>query len=397
MSFAHPSFVAGCKLRLASLVFVAGMAPALGHGQAAGQASAPAVSGSAAPADARAWLQRIHKAANSGNYRGTLVFSTAGLMSSSRVWHYCVGDQTYEKLESLDGRQRMVIRRNDEVQTVWPQARLTVHERRDALPGWQTTPQRVDPRALEQYAVRLEGTSRVAGRDADVLLLDPRDTMRYAQRLWADRETGLMLRADVLGPAPERKVLESAAFSEVEIDVKPQPKAITQEAGRIASLGYRVLRPKQQKVQLEDEGWVLRAAVPGFALTGCIRRELADEMGADDDGSSAKSNSNGSANGPSQQQGALAPPPGLTSFASTAALRPVAPASVLQAVFSDGLAHVSVFIEPFDAQRHRQELLAHLGATSTVSLQHEGYWLTAVGDAPPGTLRRIAESLQRRR
>lgn len=385
------------RLRPAALVLAAGLAPALGQAQAAAEGPASGAWGSATPADARAWLQRIHKAANSGNYRGTLVFSTAGLMSSSRVWHYCVGDQTYEKLESLDGRQRMVIRRNDEVQTVWPQARLTVHERRDALPGWQTTPQRVDLRALEQYAVRLEGTSRVAGRDADVLLLDPRDTMRYAQRLWADRATGLMLRADVLGPAPERKVLESAAFSEVEIDVKPQPKTVMQEASRIASLGYRVLRPKQQKVQLEDEGWVLRAAVPGFALTGCIRRELAHETGVDDDnGSSSGSGSaNSAANGPAT--GALAPPPGLTAFASTAAARTAAAPSVLQAVFSDGLAHVSVFIEPFDAQRHRQELLAHLGATSTVSLQHEGYWLTAVGDAPPGTLRRIAESLQRRR
>lgn len=365
---------------LTALVLSVGLAPAAAQVPAAAAGSAAG----SPTADARGWLQRIHKAANSGNYRGTLVFSAGGSMSSSRVWHYCVGDQTYEKLESLDGRQRQVIRKNEEVQTIWPQAKLAVHEKREALPGWQTTPQRVDPRALEQYVVRLEGSSRVAGREADVLLLDPRDAMRYAQRLWADRDTGLMLRADVLGPAPERQVLESAAFSEVEIGVKPQPKAVTEAASRIASQGYRVVRPKQQRVQLEDEGWSLRSSVPGFVLTGCIRRELAHELSEED-----SQQANGSA--------AETATPGMAAFASTAPARPAAPEPVLQAVFSDGLAHVSVFIEPFDAQRHKQEVQAHLGATSTVALRHEGYWLTAVGDAPPGTLRRIAESLQRRR
>lgn len=335
----------------------------------------------AAPADARSWLQRIHNAANSGNYRGTLVFSAGGAMSSSRVWHYCVGDQTYEKLEALDGRQRQVLRQNEEVQTVWPQARVAVIEKREALPGWQTTPQRVDPRALEQYVVRREGSSRVAGREADVLLLDPRDGMRYAQRLWADHATGLMLRADVL--APDASVLESAAFSEVEIGVKPQPRTVTQAAARTSAEGFRVVRPRQQRVQLEDEGWTAKPAVAGFVLTGCVKRELDNGLAPEAE------NANG---GAKPVAGGLAQGGGKAPASSVAQAEPV-----LQAVFSDGLAHVSVFIEPYDAQRHRNEMQAHLGATSTLTLQRDGYWFTAVGDAPPGTLRRIAESLQRRR
>ena len=65
--------------------------------------------------------------------------------------------------------------------------------------------------------MRREGRERVAGRDADVLLLQPRDEWRFAQRIWADQDTGLMLRADIVGPG--RAVLESSAFSEVEIGV----------------------------------------------------------------------------------------------------------------------------------------------------------------------------------
>jgi sigma-E factor negative regulatory protein RseB len=332
--------------------------PALGvvcaflPGLAAAQAVAPASAD-----DARAWLQRIHSAANSGNYRGTLVFSAGGSMSSSRVWHYCVGDQTWEKLESLDGRQRQVIRHNDDVHTIWPQSRLAVLEKRDALPGWQVTPQSVDPRVLEQYRLQREGASRVAGREADVLLLEPLDGLRYAQRLWADRSTGLMLRAEVLTPEPNRTVLESAAFSEVEIGIKPQPKTLMQAATRTE--GYRVLRPRQQRVNLQDEGWTLARPVPGFQLTGCVKRELDSSR-------------------PAAEGSTVADP-------------------VLQAVFSDGLAHVSLFIEPYDARRHKREMQAHLGATSTVTLRRQDHWFTAVGDAPAATLKRIAESLDRRR
>ncbi len=311
------------------------------------------------PDDARAWLQRIHAAANSGNYRGTLVFSTGGSMSSSRVWHYCIGDQTWEKLESLDGRQRQVIRHNEDVHTLWPQSRVAVIEKRDALPGWQVTPQSVDPRVLEQYQLQREGESRVAGREADVLLLEPQDALRYAQRLWVDRRSGLMLRAEVLTPQPNRAVLESAAFSEVEIGIKPQPKVLMQAAQRTE--GFRVLRPTQQRVTLQDEGWTLARPVAGFKLSGCVKREL--------DSGRAGQEQAGSSDGD----------------------------RVLQAVFSDGLAHVSLFIEPYNAARHKREMQAQLGATTTVSLRRDGHWFTAVGDAPAATLKMIAESLDRRR
>lgn len=336
---------------LPALALASALAPAFLPAAALAQASA------ASTDDARAWLQRMHTAANSGNYRGTLVFSAGGTMSSSRVWHYCVGDQTYEKLESQDGRQRQIVRHNDDVHTIWPQSRVTVIEKRDALPGWQVTPQRVDPRALDQYQVQREGPSRVAGREADVLLLMPNDQLRYPQRLWADRATGLMLRAEVLSLGTERQVLESAAFSEVEIGIRPQPKVVMAAAARTE--GFRVVRPKQESVKLEDHGWTQAQTVPGFQLTGCVKRDLAAGHG---------------------------------DIASTAPAKPV-----LQAVFSDGLAQVSIFIEPFDAQRHKQEMQAHLGATSTVTLRRQDHWFTAVGDAPPGTLRLLAESLVRRR
>jgi sigma-E factor negative regulatory protein RseB len=310
--------------------------------------------------DARAWLSRIHTAAASGNYQGTMVSTVAGTMSSSRVMHFFVADQTYEQLEMLDGRQQRILRHNDTVQTVWPQAKTAVLERRETLGAWSTTPQEVQPQALENYDIRREADSRVAGREVAVFILEPRDMLRYPQRLWADMATGLMLRADVIGlPVPNganapREVLESTAFSEVAIGVKPQPELVTQGLQIAKKLeGYRVVRPQQQRTSLEAEGWTQAAGVPGFKLAGCVRRGM-DATGTDE-------------------------PP------------------VLQAVFSDGLTHVSVFVEAFRPQRHRGEALGQRGATATLMQRRGDFWVTVVGDVPPASLRLFAATLERRR
>lgn len=305
-----------------------------------------------APAEARGWLNRIRNAASSGNYQGTMVFSVGGSFSSSRVAHYSVGDQTFEQLEALDGRQQRVLRHNDAVHTMWPQSRLAVIEMRETRAAWSTTPQEVDPRALEQYALRQEGDARIAGRSAAVFLLQPRDALRYAQRVWADRASGLMLRADVLGLAAEGwPVLESTAFSEINIGVRPQPETVLQ-ALRNPLEGYRVLRPQQQRTELGAEGWTLARPVPGFALSSCLRRVM--ETAGDG-------------------------------------------VQVVQAIFTDGLTHVSLFIEPFQAQRHRGELQAQQGATSTLMLRRGENWITVVGDVPAATLKLFAASVERRK
>jgi len=309
------------------------------------------------PDDARAWLQRIHSAANTGNYRGTMVYSAGGAISSSRVWHFCVGEQTFEKIEALDGRQQTVVRHNDDVHTLWPQAKLAVFEKREAVFGRQATPQSVDPRALEQYRFRREAESRVAGRDAVVFLLEPRDELRFAQRLWADQASGLLLRADVLGAAgagsSAAPVIESASFSEVEIGVRPQPRAVTDVVRALD--GYKVLRPWHQRTQLDDEGWTLARPVAGFQLIGCLKRPVLASGDRSDE------------------------------------------RRALQAVFSDGLAHVSVFIEPFDLARHRREVVTAAGAMHTLTVRRQEYWITAVGDAPPAALKALAASIERKR
>ena len=79
---------------------------------------------------------------------------------------------------------------------------------------------------------------------------------------------------------------------------------------------------------------------------------------------------------------------------SAAGDRPDRP-QVLQTIFSDGLTHVSVFIEPFDPQRHTRPMQAAVGPTWTLMQRQGPWWVTIVGDVPPATLRVFAKGLER--
>jgi sigma-E factor negative regulatory protein RseB len=299
--------------------------------------------------EARKWLGRIHAAAHERNYQGTLVFSADGALSSARVAHFCEGAQSYERVEVLDGRMQQTYRHNDRVLTLWPHSRVAVVEERD--PRQASLRPVIEPRAEEQYELREQGSDHVAGREAQILLLSPRDENRFAQRLWIDSRTGLMLRGDVLGP--RQQVLESSAFTQVEIGVKPRPQSVLQPMKQRD--GYRQVRPAQVATQLESEGWVLRSVVPGFQLSSSTRRTLDASEGAAE------------------------------------------PAPVLQAVFSDGLTHVSMFIEAIDRQRHKKPLLTQVGATHTLMQPHGSeWWITVMGDVPASTLKQFFQALERR-
>jgi sigma-E factor negative regulatory protein RseB len=306
-----------------------------------------------APLDARAWLVRVHEAASLRNYQGTQVVTAGGAVSASRVAHYCDGSHQYERVDMLDGQMRRVFRHNDTVYTVWPQRQIAVVEEREPVPPFPAVLETSGETLTEHYELLSQGLDRQAGYDTEVFLLKPRDKLRFAQRLWAERSTGLLLRADVLGPHGE--VLESSAFSEVAIGVKPQPETVLQPMKKLE--GYRIVRPAVVPTQLETEGWAMKQSVPGFKQVSCVKRPL----------------------------DAIVPDPGAAST------------QVLQAIFSDGLTHVSLFIEPFDGQRHQRAMATAVGATHTLMGREGDWWITVVGDVPLTTLKQFAGSLERRK
>ena len=300
--------------------------------------------------EVRAWLMRIHNAASHRNFQGTFVVSSAGAVSSARIVHFCVGPNQFERIESLDGQMRHVFRYNDVVHTLWPKARVALIEQRGLLATFPALLQAGDDRIVDFYDVRSQGVERMAGRDAEMLVLRPKDAWRYGYRLWADKESGLLLRVEVLGDKGE--VLEASAFSDVTMGGKAHPETVLLPMKKLD--GYRVLRPTLTPARLDAEGWTLQKPVPGFAQVSSVRRALA--TAADD------------------------------------ARDPATP--VLQTIYSDGLTYVSVFIEPYNSERHTRGMHTSIGATQTLMRRLGDWWVTVVGDVPATTLRQFANGLE---
>lgn len=289
------------------------------------------------------WLMRMHEASRQRSYIGTFVVSSGGgAMSSARIWHACDGQQQVERVESLTGAPRTTFRRNDEVVTFLPESRTVRSERRETLGLFPDLLKSSETSIPEFYAAKRVGQDRVAGFDADVVQLAPKDNLRFGYRIWSEKKSGLVVKVQTLDT--DGQVLEQAAFSELQLDAPVRMDKLAQMMAVPA--GWRVEKTEAVKTTAEAEGWALRAAVSGFKPMSCYKQ------------------------------------PGD---------------GVMQWIFSDGLGSVSLFVESFDGQRHTREGVFASGATHTLTRRVQDWWLTAVGEVPPQTLKAFAQSLERRR
>jgi sigma-E factor negative regulatory protein RseB len=295
------------------------------------------------------WLVRMHEASRVRSYIGTfVVLSNSGSMSSARIWHACEGDQQVERVESLTGAPRSVFRRNDEVLTFLPESRVVRAEKRESLGMFPSLLKAGEASIPQFYAARALGTDRVAGFEADVVQLAPKDNLRFGYRVWSEKKSGLVVKLQTL--SADGAVLEQVGFSELQLDAPVRVDKLNQMMS--STEGWRVEKADALKTTADAEGWQLKSPVAGFKPVSCYRRPGAAGAAAD---------------------------------------------GTMQWVFSDGLAAVSLFVEAYDRQRHRQEGLFASGATQTLTRRIQDWWLTAVGEVPQQTLNAFAQSLERRK
>ena len=309
---------------------------------------APAVVASTAEASSiNDWLMRMHEASRNQSYVGTFVVSSGGVMSSAKIWHVCDGAQQVERVETLTGAPRSIFRRNDQVVTFMPEHKVVRTEKRESLGLFPELLKSTDNRIADFYQARPEGSERVAGVEADIVALVPKDGLRFGYRVWAEQKKGLVVKLQTLDT--DGKVLEQAAFSELQFDAPIKIDKLTQMMGKTE--GYRVEKPDLIKTTASAEGWLLKTPVAGFQAMSCYKRPDANQSKGEP----------------------------------------------MQWIFSDGLASVSIFVEAFDGQRHRKESGLSMGATQSLARRSGAYWLTVMGEVPLATLRLFADGLERKK
>jgi sigma-E factor negative regulatory protein RseB len=290
------------------------------------------------------WLQAIQEAAQRQSFLGTVVVRRGGEVHATRVYQSWDGTTSRERVLALDGPPREFLREGETLQCLYPREHRVVIEE-GARPRSFPAIAAVRPaEILANYTLRTGGVERVAGTPCRVLDLLPRDHLRYGYRLWVEPASGLLLKAQTLDE--HAAVIEQAAFSEVRLGEALDPSLLR---ASWSTEGWQFERRESQAAQHALEGW--RITPPsGFHRLAEVARNLAR-------------------------------------------FRDAPPRPTFQTVYSDGLATVSVFIEPGPAVGEAPGHALRRGPVTAVSRQLEEARVTVVGEVPPETARALAESV----
>jgi len=298
--------------------------------------------------DAQAWLKKIQLSAQKLSYAGTFVYQQGTQMRTSRISHVMHGKNELEKLEILDGKPREYIRNNEEISCYIPESKSIRVEKRvthDVFPAILGA----NPADLaEHYELKKGETGRVAGYDTQAIVLEPKDKLRYGYKLWAEKSTGLLLRAQTINEKSD--VVEQIAFTQISIS-HVDPASV--KPSFTNTHGWRVENAVMSETNLS--GWSVKAMPAGFKKIREMKRVVADSAPV------------GSAPASTQRE-------------------------VSQIVYSDGLAAISIFIEP--GTQSRTEGTMQQGAMNIIGKRQGDFWLTVVGEVPAAAIKQVANSIE---
>jgi len=313
---------------------------------AAGAVALAACAAQAAPGeDPLAWLQRAAQAARGVSYAGTFVHTNGDHTSTVRISHAMVGNDEHERVEPLDGPSYEIVRKNDEMFCYFPDAKTVRLDRRVTARFFPTILSGAPAAVAASYDVKLGTTERVLGYECRWIRLEPRDAMRHSQSICSEVQTGLALRARTLNE--KRQPVEHYTFTDLRIGpqvARPEMKSIFE--ARLKS--WISDKQPREETRTVDTGWTVTNAPAGFFKVAELRRTL-----------------------PGREQ------------------------PVSQLIYTDGLANMSVFVEPNKPSRVG-EASSEDGAT-TFFVRPMGETLVSVlGEVPLATAQQVARSVARR-
>ncbi len=296
-------------------------------------------------ADALRWMQRANEVSRSLTYTGTFIYQSDSRTETSRLVHAVDGGRELERLEVLDGSPREVTREDNEVKCYLPDSHLLVLERRTTRRSFPAVLPEGPGGLTEVYLIRSGTPARVAGFETQSILADPRDEFRYGRQFWVDAKSGLLLKASLR--AEHGESLESFTFTELRIGGPIDREALKARANTRDG-EWKVHDLRSTESVGDDGAWVFRNQIPGFRRVSEMKR-------------------------PS---------------------RPDAPES-RHVVFSDGLAAISVFIEPLLEGKPKPEIgMFAMGAINVYKRLAGGVLVVVMGDVPVAALKRLGDGIE---
>ena len=290
--------------------------------------------------EAHQWLDRMTQAVEELSYQGTFVHLLGDEVETLQIVHINADGRIGERIVSMDGVGREIIRNEDEIYGIFPDRQIVLlEERRDVSPLVSALPNYSED-LRRSYEFVLMSTERVVERDTQVVAILPRDEFRYGYLLWLDNETAMPLKSQLRDG--RGRTVEQMAFTRIEIsdDIKASALEPT-----IDTQGFQVIQAQDDGQTEETPQWRAMQLPNGFQL-------------------------------------------------SVATLTPMAGSEdpVQHLVYSDGLATVSVFIEDQTSESEVAGGFSRMGSANAYSHVSGGRQITAVGEVPMVTVESIATS-----
>lgn len=292
------------------------------------------------------WLHRMSDAVQTLDFEGTVIRRQGGDVQPLKVVHKMIEGIVNERIVVQEGNGLEVIRVGDEVHCILPdQKSVLIEHWENASTLFATLPSSTIEPGAQYDVLILDRDQRVAGRNVIKLAIRPNDSYRFEHRFWLDQKTGFPLQTELIGLDGE--VIDQLKFADIRIDSQITAQSLAPSMSLDNFTWYTNPRDQQRQREEVQTDWVSDKLPAGF-MAESTRQEKLDGSERD----------------------------------------------VTHIVFGDGMATVSVFISEMHDNEIRQS--AQRGASSSYSIEVDGYQITAVGEVPAETVETIASSMRQR-
>ena len=324
------------KLKLAAILFLGILSASIFN-----VANAENITSTASANDLWLMIQKAAFAARELNYKGTFLYQNGNQSNSVQITHMNNSGREFTRNVILNtDKPREVFSEGSDIVIFHPQKNKIVIEKRrgqNLFPA--ILPVNLDSLKVS-YKLRLVGSDNIAGRNAQVVELVPNDAYRYNYKVWLDTEYGLLLKMALLND--KNQTLEQVIFQELNM------------------LNTHDLNWFQPKIDVSKSYVMEDVALLNRVSTNWIVAEL---------------------------------PPGYVKVDHIERASKGKRSPVNQMIFSDGLASVSLFIEPLSKGVRPKTGHMIVGSTNICAHVIDGYQITVVGEVPAATVQQIAKAV----
>lgn len=288
-------------------------------------------------------INEMSRAGRELNYDGIFVYRRGSRMDTIRLIHKHDDEGERERMVSLTGSAREVIRDNQVVTCIFPDNQRVLVEKSRPRKFFAASklPEPIE-KIANHYSFSITGQDRVAGRNSWVINITPNDNFRYGYQLWIDKESKLLLKSEITDGSgwPVEQIL----FTQLDV-LEEIPQQLLQPA--ISGQGYTWYdRAQELPSQSVTSVWAVKEMPAGFALTDYEKQAISANQ-----------------------------------------------LPVEHMVYSDGVAMVSVFVEKTGGEAEQFRGASRKGGINTFATYANGYQVTAVGEVPQRTVQLMATSV----